>query len=125
VAPAIADRLAPALAKAGTIGIGVVVVVALAKFYPALLNMAAWSYLVVAIVSATALAIGQFSGPDDPQERTAVAVECGVRHPSLAIAIGTANFGAEQTLPVLVPSALVFMVIATVYLSVRRTVTAS
>jgi BASS family bile acid:Na+ symporter len=125
VAPAIADRLAPALAKAGTIGIGVVVVVALANFYPALLNMAAWSYLVVAIVSATALAIGQFSGPADPQERTAVAVECGVRHPSLAIAIGTANFGAEQTLPVLVPSALVFMAIATVYLSVRRTVTPS
>jgi BASS family bile acid:Na+ symporter len=120
LAPAVADRLAPILAKAGTMGILIVVLFALAKFYPALLNMAAWSYLVVALVSVTALAIGQLAGPDDPHERTALAVECGVRHPSLAIAIGTANFGAAQTLPVLFPCALVFMVLATVYLSVRR-----
>jgi BASS family bile acid:Na+ symporter len=120
VAPTIADRLAPILAKAGTIGILVVVLVALAKFYPVLLNMTAWSYLVITLVSASALAIGQFAGPTDPHERTALAVECGVRHPALAIAIGTANYGAEQTLPVLFPCALVFMILATVYLSVRR-----
>jgi BASS family bile acid:Na+ symporter len=120
MAPAIADRLAPTLARVGTIGILVVVMVALARFYPALLHMSAWSYLVIVLVSATALAIGQLAGPDDPHERTALAIECGVRHPSLAIAIGTANFGAARTLPVLFPCALVFMAIATVYMSVRR-----
>jgi BASS family bile acid:Na+ symporter len=125
VTPALADRFAPILAKAGTMGIVVVVVVALAKFYPALLNMAAWSYLVVALVSVTALAIGQFAGPDDPHERTALAIECGVRHPALAIAIGTANFGSERALPVLVPCAITFMAIATVYMFVRRNALAS
>jgi hypothetical protein len=79
-----------------------------------------WSYLVIALVSIAALAIGHFAGPAEPHERTALAIECGVRHPSLAIAIGTANFGAEQTLPVLFPCALVFMAIATVYMSVRH-----
>jgi BASS family bile acid:Na+ symporter len=118
-APSMANRLGPVLGKVGKVGIAVVVVVALAKFYPGLLNMAAWSYLVVALVSVTALAIGQFAGPDDPHERTALAVECGVRHPALAIAIGTANFGAERTLPVLFPCVIAFMAIATVYLSLR------
>jgi BASS family bile acid:Na+ symporter len=119
LAPAIADRLAPILGKVGKMGILVVVLVVLAKFYPALLNMDPWSYLIIALVCVAALAIGHFAGPDDPRERTALAVECGVRHPGLAIAIATANFGAERTLPVLVPCVIAFMVIATVYLSLR------
>jgi BASS family bile acid:Na+ symporter len=124
-APALADQVGPILGKAGKMGIAVVVVFALAKFYPALLNMEPWSYLIIALVSTAALAIGHAAGPEDPHERTALAVECGVRHPALAIAIATANFGAEQTLPVLFPCALVFMAIATVYMSVRHKAIAS
>jgi len=116
-APAVADRLAPILAKAGTIGILVVVAVALAKFYPALLHTDLRSYLIIALVSGAALAIGHFAASDDPHERTALAIECGVRHPGLAIAIATANFGAERTLPVLFPCVFAFIAIATVYLS--------
>jgi bile acid:Na+ symporter, BASS family len=119
-APAMAERVGPILGKAGKIGIVVVVLFALTKFYPALLHMDPLSYLIVALVSVAALAIGHFSGPADPHERTALAIECGVRHPGLAIAIATANFGAERTLPVLFPCVVAFMAIATVYLSLRQ-----
>jgi BASS family bile acid:Na+ symporter len=119
-APAIADRVGPMFGKAGTLGIAVVVLFALAQFYPALLNMEPWSYLIIALVSTTALAIGHAAGPEDPRERTALAVECGVRHPALAIAIATANFGAERTLPVLFPCVVGFMTIAMVYLTLRQ-----
>jgi BASS family bile acid:Na+ symporter len=119
-APATAERLGPILGKAGRIGIAVVVLFALARFYPALLNMDRWSYLVIALVSIAALAIGHFAGPDDPRERTGLAVECGVRHPALAIAIATANFGAERTLPVLVPCVIAFIAIAMGYLTLRQ-----
>jgi BASS family bile acid:Na+ symporter len=119
LAPTAADRLAPIVGKAGTIGIVVVVLVALAKFYPALLSMDAWSYLVIALVSVVALAIGHFAGSDDPHERTALAIECGVRHPTLALTIAAANFGSERALPVLVPCVLTFIALATVYLSWR------
>jgi BASS family bile acid:Na+ symporter len=119
-APAVADRVGPILDKAGKIGIAVVVLFALATFYPALLNMDPWSYLIIGLVSIAALAIGHAAGPEDPNERTALAVECGVRHPALAIAIATANFGAERTLPVLFPCVIAFMAIAMLYLALRQ-----
>jgi len=120
LAPTVAARLAPIVGRAGSIGIVVVVIALLAKFYPALLQMDRWSYLIIALVSVAALAIGHFAGSYDPHERTGLAIECGVRHPALAITIASVNFGSERALPVLVPCVLTFIAIATVYLTVRR-----
>src|SRR6185369_3321091 len=62
--PQFADRAAPVLGKIGTGGLLIVVLFALVALYPALLNMAGWSYLVIAAVSVGALAIGHLSGPN-------------------------------------------------------------
>jgi BASS family bile acid:Na+ symporter len=118
-APAFAEKVAPLLAKIGSIGILIVLLVMLAALFPQLAKMDPWSYFVVAVVSASALAIGHFAGPEDPQEKTAVAVECGVRHPALALAIGSANFRPERALPVLVPCVITFIVMASIYLAWR------
>jgi len=67
-----------------------------------------------------ALAIGHVLGPRDPDEKTALAVECGVRHPALAITIAATNFSPERALPVVVPCVLTFVAIAMVYMFVRR-----
>ena len=117
--PAAADRIAPVLGKAGSIGIGIVALFALAALYPALLNMDAWSYLTIVLVSATALAIGHWFGADEPSERTVVAVESGVRHPVPALTIGIANFSKQDALPILVPCILTFIVVAMVYMAWR------
>jgi BASS family bile acid:Na+ symporter len=117
--PAFADRAGPVLAKAGMVGLVVVVLFALAAQYPALLKMDLWSYLVIAVVSAATLAIGHLLGPDNPHERTTLAVECGVRHPVLAITIASANFSPQKALPVLVPCVITFIAIAMIYLAVR------
>jgi BASS family bile acid:Na+ symporter len=82
--------------------------------------MDARSYLVIATASATSLAIGHLLGPPDPRERTSLAIECGVRHPALALTIAAMNFGAQQAIPVLVPCVLTFAGIATMYLIWRR-----
>jgi predicted Na+-dependent transporter len=75
---------------------------------------------VIAAVAVAALAIGHLMiGPQYADKRTVLAVECAVRHPGLAIAIGTTNFTAQKTLPVLVPCILTFMVIANAYLFMR------
>jgi BASS family bile acid:Na+ symporter len=117
--PAAADRLAPVLGKAGTIGLAVVVLFAVAAFYPALLAMDLWSYAVMGMVSLAALAIGHFAGSADAGERTTLAVECAVRHPVLALTIAGMNFGAKNALPVLVPCVVTFIVIAMVYMALR------
>jgi len=118
--PKFADTTGPRLDKAGGIGLLVVVLFAAAKFFPWLLKMNSRSYLVIVVVSAAALAIGHFLGPRDPHERTTLAVESGVRHPVLAITIAVSNFTPQRALPVLVPCVLVFIVVAMVYLLLRR-----
>jgi len=122
VFPGSADWLAHVLGKAGTAGMFVVVLFALGAVFPVLFAMDAWSYLVIASVSAAALAAGHVLGPRDPHERTTLAVECGVRHPGLALAIGASNFGLQRALPVLLPCVITTIVIATIYLSSRRRV---
>jgi predicted Na+-dependent transporter len=118
--PAWADRAAPLLGKIGSIGLLLVVIAIAGVLYRALLSMDIWSYGVIAAVAVAALAIGHLMiGAQYGEKRTVLAVECAVRHPGLAIAIGTTNFTAQETLPVLVPCIVTFMVIANVYLFLR------
>jgi len=114
--PTFADRAAPILAKIANIGLVAVVVVVLAAFYHALLNMDAWSYLVIAVVGAAALAIGHLSGPRDPHEKTINAIECAVRHPVLALTIAGANFPRKDAVAVLIPCVLTIIAVALAYL---------
>ena len=114
--PAWAGTFASLLGKVGTLGLLVVVIVILGAFYPALLNMDARSYAVIAAVSVAGLAIGHLLGPHNDQQKTVLAIECAVRHPGLAIAIAVTNFTPQQALPVLVPCVLTFILIATIYL---------
>jgi predicted Na+-dependent transporter len=108
------------LDKAGGIGLLIVVLFALTAAYRWLLNMDLWSYLVIVAVSATALSIGHWLSSQDPHDRTTLAVESGVRHPVLAIMIAASNFTPEKALPVLVPCVLVFIIVAMIYLLLRR-----
>jgi len=117
--PRFADQGGRALAMAGMIGVVIVVLVALAALYPALLKMDLRSYLIIAAVCAAALAIGQLAGPADPRQKTTLAVECGVRHPVLALTIAADNFSRTLALPVILPCVLTFILVAMIYLFVR------
>jgi BASS family bile acid:Na+ symporter len=121
--PDVAERLSRTLGRAGMAGILVVVVFAGMAVLRALFAMDLWSYVVMASIAIAAVAIGHALGPPNPHERTALAVECGVRHPGLAIAIASATYGTERALPVLIPCVITFIVVATVYMSLRRRVT--
>ena len=114
--PTWADAFAPILGKVGSVGLLLVVIALLAAFYPAMLDMDARSYGVIAAVSVAALAIGHLLGPRSGAEKTILAIECAVRHPGLAITIAATNFTPERALPVLVPCILTFILIATAYL---------
>jgi len=118
--PAWADRSAGPLGKIGSIGLLVVVIAIVGVLYRAMLSTDAWSYGVIAAVAVAALAIGHLMiGSQYAEKRTVLAVECAVRHPGLAIAIGTTNFTAQETLPVLVPCIVTFMLVANGYLFLR------
>ena len=114
--PAFANKAAPILAKIANLGLLVVLVGVLAAAYPALLAMDPWSYLVIAVVAAAALAIGHLAGPPDPHEKTVSAIECAVRHPALALGIGGLNFGPQKAMAVLLPCVLTIIAVALVYM---------
>lgn len=115
-----ADAAWPRLDRVGALGVLVVLACLLIAAVPWLAAMELWSYVVVVVVAVVGLAIGHFAGTRDPRERTALAVECGVRHPGLALTIAAANFGPERALPALVPCVLVCAAVATAYLVLRR-----
>jgi predicted Na+-dependent transporter len=117
--PSFAEKRGPLVGKIGSIILLGVLVIAVLAIFPAMIKMDAWSYFVFAVVSAVALTIGHLVGPEDPHEKTALAVECGVRHPALALAIGGANFTPEKAMPVLLPCVITFIVMATLYLTWR------
>jgi BASS family bile acid:Na+ symporter len=115
--PAWAGAWAATLDKVGGIGLLVVVVVVLAALYGVLLGMDARSYGVIAAVVVAALALGHtMIGSQHPEKKTILAIECAVRHPGLALAIGSTNFTPQQALPVLVPCIVTSIAIATAYL---------
>jgi bile acid:Na+ symporter, BASS family len=119
IAPAFAERIAPVLGKAGSICFLIVVLLVLGAAYRSLFNMDWWSYLVIATVSVVMLATGHLLGPSVPAEKTALAIECGVRHHTLAFTVAVANFGVQRALLVLVPCICTFVVIAMLYLAGR------
>ena len=120
LAPVFAARIRPFVVRLGLTGVIAVLPLLLVAFYPSLVHTDVWSYVVIATVSVAALTIGHVFGPPSPAEKTALAIECGVRHPSLALTIGAANLGADKALPALVPCVLTFVGIATIYLLVRH-----
>ncbi len=125
VAPAFADKILPIVTRVGTIGLLITVVVVLAVLVPTMFRMDAWSYLVIATVSVTAVLIGHLLGPADPSEKTVLAVETGTRHPALAFAIAAMNFTPAKALPVMGPCILTFVLIAVIYMLLRGKPTAA
>jgi predicted Na+-dependent transporter len=65
------------------------------------------------------LALGHFFGPSIASEKTILAVECGVRHPVLALTIAASNYSPQQALPVMAPCIISFIVIAMLYMTWR------
>ena len=123
--PRFAETKGPGLDKAGTAGVVIVLLVAMAAWVPRFLDMTLYSYLVMAVVSGTALAIGHVLGPANAYQRTTLAVESCVRHPGLALTIAGANFTPEKAVPIIVPAVLVCALIVRGYLIRRKISTAA
>jgi BASS family bile acid:Na+ symporter len=125
VAPDFSEKIIPIVSRVTSIGMLITVVAALMVLVPTIIRLDAYSYLVIACVSITALAIGHLLGPPDPHEKTVLAVETGTRHPVLALGIASMNFTPERALPVMGPCILTFIVIAIIYMVLRGKRTAA
>jgi BASS family bile acid:Na+ symporter len=97
LAPDFAERLAPGLAKAAGIVLLVALIPVLIKMLPGAVALIGNGHvLIIAVVIVAALAIGHLLGGPDPDDRTALALACGSRHPGVALAIANVNFADQQ-----------------------------
>jgi BASS family bile acid:Na+ symporter len=118
--PRVAETIAGRLSNAAGVVLLVLGLFVVTMAHSTLLKMSLWSYFVMAVVVAAAIAIGHWLGPQDAEERTTLAMESAGRHPGLAMTIAAVNFSPESALPVLIPYLIVFTLVTTVYLEWRK-----
>lgn len=116
----VADRIRPVLARVAEAVLRVLFLLVVVMIARLLLKMDLWSYLVMAVVVGVAVAIGHWLGPDDPEDKTTLAMECASRHAGLAMTIAALNTKAPQMLAVLAPYLIVSMFVTTAYRQWRK-----
>jgi BASS family bile acid:Na+ symporter len=113
--PRFAQRLhAPLRTVSGIVFLAVILLV-ISQTYDLLLKLDPRSYLAIFLAIASALAIGHLCGRGSAGDRAALALECAVRNPGLAMLIGSLNFPGAMSLHIVVPYLFVSGVTTTLY----------
>jgi BASS family bile acid:Na+ symporter len=92
-APAIAERLEPAVARAANVLLVLAAVVLLAGSWRALLEAIGGGAVVAMVVfAASGIVVGHLLGGPDPDHQVVLALSTACRHPAIALSIASANF---------------------------------
>jgi bile acid:Na+ symporter, BASS family len=118
-APDLAKRLhAPLRNLAGVLFLAVILLV-ISQTYRLLVELDPRSYLAIFLAIAAALAtghlLGRLLGLSGTGDRAALALECAIRNPGLAMLIASVNFPGAQSLHIVVPYLLVSSLTTTLY----------
>jgi BASS family bile acid:Na+ symporter len=97
LAPRVADRVGPWVARVGNALLVAGLVPTLLGVWPSVLSLVGdGSVLAIALVVVLAIAIGHAFGGPDYDERTALGIASAMRHPGMALAIGSLNMPGER-----------------------------
>src|SRR5262245_30258178 len=111
VAPALAARAAPWVARIANVLLLVSVLVVVAGTWRGMWSLVGnGTVLAMAAVQVVGLAAGHWLGGPDPDNRTTLAIAASMRHPGIALAIVRLNFPDEP----LVPAALLLFILVNV-----------
>ena len=95
------------------------ILLVISQTYRLLLELDLRSYLAIFLVIAAALATGHLSGYllglSGAGDRAALALECAIRNPGLAMLIASVNFPGAKALHIVVPYLLVSSLTTTLY----------
>ena len=117
LASGLAARIAPWMARLGTVLLVLGLVPVLIAAGPAIWSLVGnGSVLVMAVVVAVGLAAGHVLGGPHPDDRTALALTASMRHPGVALAIARLNFPeAGLALPAVLLFLLVSLIVTMPY----------
>ena len=107
------------LDRLGVAIILVFAVVLLVREGSLLLELGFRDYLAMMLFSTLALASGHVVAATD-EDRTTFALESAARNPGLALMIATSSVGPVRGTPVLIPYLLVFVIMSSLYMALRK-----
>ena len=118
--PAAAERAMLPLSRLGWLILMLMILLILPLSARLILEMKMSAYIAIIAFLVSALAIGHFSIPGEPGERTALALEAAGRNPGFALVIAQLNFPSDKAFPFLIPYLIVFMTISAAYAIWRK-----
>ena len=121
-APGFAARIAPWVSRIGTVLLVASLVPVLVASWPKVASLAGSGALLAMLgLVVLSIAIGHVLGGPDPADRAVLGIASAMRHPGVALAIGTRNFPEEPLVPAAVLLYLLVAVVGTsIYGIVRR-----
>lgn len=118
--PALADWLQPRIARAGSVLLLALVVLALIDVWQVVVEAGPRTAVAIALVTALALAIGHLLGGPDPRTRTAVAISSAARNPGLALLVAALNNAAPEVERTVLAYLVVSAITVVPYVAWRR-----
>jgi BASS family bile acid:Na+ symporter len=122
LAPGWAQPVATWASRLGTLMLVAGVFAVLVASWPAMSSLIAGGALLAMLaLSLIAVGAGHWLGGPDPSDRSVLAIASAMRHPGVAIAVGTANVPEEpQLTAAILLYALVAVIVTSVYVAVAR-----
>ena len=116
----LAERIEPAVRRAGTVLLLLAVVLVLAELWRPLYEAGAATIAAMLLTSAAALAVGHLLGGPSPTTRTAVAMISAARNPGLALLVATVNAASPAIIATVLAYVLVSLLAITPYAAWRH-----
>lgn len=122
VAPTLADRIEPALARVATVMLVVLAALAIVDITQVVVGAGPRVAVAIAIVTVLATGIGHALGGPDPGTRTAVAISSAARNPGLALLVAALNRAPPEITATILAYLLVSAATLVPYVAWRRRV---
>lgn len=122
IAPAFAQRMVRPLSLLATVLLVIAVLPVLFTAWPVVMSMIGNGTLIVlALFTAFGLAVGHWLGGKEEDNRTILALATAARHPAVALAVASANFGQQkEVLAVVLLHLIVGALVAIPYVRWRK-----
>lgn len=118
--PTLAERIGPSLSTIAGILLLVLVLLILATSFSAIVEVGLPGFMIIAVMTFAALAVGHALGGPDPNNRTTLALVCATRSPALGLLIASLNFPNAKPLPIVAAYLLVSNLVAIPYTRWRK-----
>ena len=118
--PRLADRVAKPLATIVNVFLGLVFLLIVIKAFPAIVGLGARALGTIALLTVVSIAGGHLLGGPVPEDRTALAIACSLRHPGLALMIAKVELPGERIVSVVLAYIVIGAIAAIPYTAWRK-----